>query len=172
MGSAVAAERGGVARNKGISMKKKGAILNLGFVFFIFVFSVIFSVTALVYVMYQSKSYIDTEIERAVNIALQENIDDRYWANHISYVNRDDTRDSFYEYLYGINFNSGLEMYVSGKIVYKITAINLNINEGGTIDNPAFVEASGKVMVYPPVGFLPEFEFNFKEHSRAVRFDF
>lgn len=153
-------------------MKKKGFILNLGFVFFLFVFCAVFAVTVLVYTISESKDYIDTEIERAVNIALQENIDDRFWANHISYVNKDDTADSFAAYLTRRGFNSSLEKYVDGKLAYKITEIDLNINEGGTLTDKAFVEARGKVTVYPPLGFLPPYELSFKEKSRAVRFDF
>lgn len=151
-------------------MRKKQAFTNVFFLLFLFIFILITTITVEFYHIFTVKEYIDTELSRAVNIAVDSAMLDEYRMEHISMIHIPTAKDTFQSYLHTeMELNASNERIENGKTVYKLLI-------GDTVieNNPVVFTVSGVVRIKPVLlsNLVPvEIDIPFKVRARNQRYE-
>lgn len=151
-------------------MLYKKAFSNPGFVLFLFVFIVITVFTVEYYRMYTIKEYIDDEMSRAVNIAVDTAMLDEYRQVHISFIDVATAKKAFDDYIHNeMKLNSSNERFDDGKFQYRLI-----INEEVVEASPAKYTVKGILRMRPILleNLAPvDIDIPFKQTSRNQRYE-
>jgi hypothetical protein len=149
---------------------KRSASANVFFVLFLFIFVIVTTLTVEWYRIYTLKEYVDTEMSRAVNIAVDIAMLDEFRMEHISKMDKAVAKSEFKSYLSTeMKLNSSNERVQNGKFIYKII-INKEVLE----ESPAKYEINGMIRTKPVLlGNLININIDipFKQTSRNQRFE-
>lgn len=121
----------------------------------------------------KEKESIDTDISRAVNIAVDTAMDERAWMDRVSLMNTDSAKKEFRSYLHenmGLNRENKF-IDSDGNMLYQLIITEEEISE-----SPAEYKVTGTIRMSPALlgnfyaaGFT--FDLPFSEKSRNQRFD-
>ena len=151
-------------------MLRKKAFSNPAFILFLFVFCIITVLTVEYYRIYTVKEYIDDEMSRAVNIAVDTAMLDEYRQVHVSFINIDTAKKTFNDYLYNeMQLNSANERFDNGKFQYRLIIEDTVIEE-----SPAKYTVKGTLQMRPILleKLVPiDIDIPFKQTSRNQRYE-
>lgn len=151
-------------------LAKRTAEINVFFVLFIFVFIIVTSISVEWYRIFTLKEYIDTEMSRALNIAVDSAMLDEYRMEHISKIDLAVAKSEFKSYLSTeMKLNSSNERLEKGKVIYKLIITKEVLDE-----SPAKYEVTGIIRTKPVIlGNLVSLDIDipFKQTSRNQRFE-
>jgi len=113
-------------------------------------------------------SHVETEMSRAVNVAVEEAMKDSWRMDKYGELNTASARAMFYSYLHNdLGLTAGLEMPGVGGTVYRIRFSSVDVTAV-----PPQVEVKGTVYIRSLFSFiLPETEIPFIAKSRNRRID-
>lgn len=147
---------------------KAGSMLPLMLVI-IFVLMSVSLVIGEIYLSYSLQGYIEYELQRAVNIAVESAMKDSYRQDYEGRLDADKTEETFYHYLYSyLGLNSQLEKLVNGELKYKLEISAITKTEAP----PKFL-IKGKLTAKSDLAFLlgKDIEIPFEIASKNVRTD-
>lgn len=91
------------------------------------------------------KENLDRELSRAVNIAIDLSMLDKYRMDHISRIDKDTALNEFYLYLLDeLQLDSDMKRYNEGQLVYQLVIDNTQISE-----SPPEFSVEGRVIMKP-----------------------
>ena len=151
-------------------LTKRTARTNVFFVLFIFVFIIVTSISIEWYRIFTLKEYIDTEMSRALNIAVDSAMLDEYRMEHISKIDLAVAKSEFKSYLSTeMKLNSSNERLEKGKVIFKLIITKEVLEE-----SPAKYEITGIIRTKPVIlGNLVNLDIDipFKQTSRNQRYE-
>lgn len=152
-------------------MVKKPGFSGIGFVCFVFVFFIVTFITMEYYHIFTVKESVETDVSRALNVAVEFAMLDLDRTTHESVMNTDIAEQEFEKYLKeDMGLNRSYEKYdTEGDFQYQIIIDSENIQR-----SPAKYTISGKIKMQPVTvrNILPSrFDIPFSASSRNTRMD-
>ncbi len=151
-------------------MKKRDGSANVFFLLFFILFILITTITVEFYHIFTVKEHVETELSRAVNIAVDTAMLDEYRMEHISMIHIPTAQSAFESYLHNeMQLDSANERKQDGKVLYRMI-LHKTVLE----NNPVVFEVSGVVITKPVLlsDFVPmEIEIPFKVKARNQRYE-
>lgn len=149
----------------------KRAFSNPGFVLFLIVFTVITVFTIEYYRIYTIKEYVDDEMSRAVNIAVDTAMFDEYRQVHISFIDINTAKETFDDYIHNeMKLNRRNERFDNnGNFQYQLIIKDETIEE-----SPAKYTVKGTLRMRPVLleKLVPvNIDIPFKQTSRNQRYE-
>lgn len=153
-------------------MRKK-AFSGIGFIVFVFIFTIITTLSIEYYRIFSLKESIETDVSRALNISVDTAMQNIDWIQHESVMDTNTAKNEFKKYLKDdMGLNNFNEKYNgNGDFLYKL------IIDVETVQrSPAKYIVSGNIRMRPAIieNFLPDgytFDIPFSQESRNTRYD-
>ena len=143
---------------------------NPAFILFLFVFTLVVFISVEVGRIYNLKNIIDIEMQRAVNTSTMLAVDDDYRRDKIAFIDTDNVRMEFQNYLTDcMELSSNNQKVVDGKVQYTVVITSMN-----AVSTPPAFEVEGEL--HASSLFLSNFtstqiRIPFRAKAKTVRID-